>query len=71
MPDPPTPGDDPRGHDDGDVAAGTPEERASVLRMQIDIVVLMLAEEMGYSPEEIAAELAATAATLRHKHKGG
>jgi hypothetical protein len=58
--------DDPRGHDDGDVFVGSAEERASVLRVQLKITILMLAEEMGYSPKEIADELIAEAHVLRH-----
>ncbi len=72
--------DDPRGHDDGDVFVDDPE-RASILRVELkklilDLrrnhllvqgVILQLAEEMGYSPDEIADELEAEAAVLRHK----
>jgi len=70
--------DDPRGHDDGDIIVADPE-RTAALREEIRKIImdfranhlatrgmlLQLAEEMGYSPDEIADMLEAEARILR------
>jgi len=60
--------DDPRGHDDGDIIAGPADERDAALDLQLNAVLLSLAQDEGYSAEALTAGLRRTIARIR---KGG
>ena len=45
---------DPRGHEDGDIAVGRPEEREEALDLEVDAFLLSLAEEQGHGPDQLA-----------------
>jgi hypothetical protein len=65
-PDPINRGDDPRGHDDGDVFSGDPEERAKWLDAQIaSFFADYLAAELGYAGDELADACARAEKLLR------
>ncbi len=62
--------DDPRGHDDGDIFAGDPEERRRWLDAQINsFFVDYLAGELGYNGDELAEACKRAEKLLRTRTK--
>ncbi len=58
--------DDPRGHDDGDIASGSVDERARALDGMFNAFLLSIADEGLYGPEELADACDRAEKILRH-----